>query len=108
MSPYFRYPTYHLANVIDDHLMGVTHVLRGSEWINSTPKHIVLYTAFGWEPPKFGHLPLFLNRDGKKLSKRQVRFRYIIYIEHLIHRIPTEGHRSPQAHPNVTTDYIIV
>lgn len=72
VSANFRYPTYHLANVIDDHLMGVTHVLRGKEWINSTPKHIMLYSAFGWKPPKFGHLPLFLNEDGKKLSKRQV------------------------------------
>ncbi|XP_026466898.1 probable glutamate--tRNA ligase, mitochondrial [Ctenocephalides felis] len=64
-------PTYHFANVVDDHLMGITHVLRGVEWQISTPKHILLYKAFGWEPPKFGHLPLLLNSDGSKLSKRQ-------------------------------------
>ncbi|KAI8892419.1 tRNA synthetases class I, catalytic domain-containing protein [Globomyces pollinis-pini] len=64
-------PTYHLANVVDDHLMGVTHVLRGEEWIPSTPAHIVLYTAFGWKPPAFAHLPLLVKEDGSKLSKRQ-------------------------------------
>ena len=51
------YPTYHLANVVDDHLMEITHVIRAEEWINSTPKHILLYQAFGWEPPKWVHLP---------------------------------------------------
>jgi glutamyl-tRNA synthetase len=65
------YPTYHLANVVDDHLMEVTHVIRGEEWVPSTPKHILLYEAFGWEPPKFAHLPLLLNSDRSKLSKRQ-------------------------------------
>ncbi|KAL5005012.1 hypothetical protein ScPMuIL_018468 [Solemya velum] len=65
------YPTYHFANVVDDHHMGVTHVLRGVEWQTSTPKHLLLYRAFGWEPPKFAHLPLIMNRDGTKLSKRQ-------------------------------------
>jgi glutamyl-tRNA synthetase len=65
------FPTYHLANVVDDHLMKITHVLRGSEWLTSTPKHIVLYEAFGWTPPKFYHLPLLLGADGKKLSKRK-------------------------------------
>ncbi|KAI9209081.1 glutamyl-tRNA synthetase [Polychytrium aggregatum] len=64
-------PTYHLANVVDDKLMKVTHVLRGEEWIPSTPKHILLYKAFGWEPPAFAHLPLLINKDGSKLSKRQ-------------------------------------
>ncbi len=65
------YPTYHLANVIDDHIMGVTHVMRADEWIPSTPYHIILYKAFGWEPPKFVHLPVILAPDGKgKLSKR--------------------------------------
>lgn len=64
------FPTYHLANVVDDHLMEVTHVIRGEEWIPSTPKHILLYEAFGWEKPVFGHLPLLLGKDGKKLSKR--------------------------------------
>ncbi|XP_029595003.1 probable glutamate--tRNA ligase, mitochondrial isoform X1 [Salmo trutta] len=65
------FPTYHLANVVDDHLMKVSHVLRGSEWLISTSKHLLLYRALGWKPPVFGHLPLLLNRDGSKLSKRQ-------------------------------------
>ncbi len=65
------FPTYHLANVVDDHLMEITHVIRGEEWLPSTPKHIALYKAFGWEPPQFAHLPLLLNPDRTKLSKRQ-------------------------------------
>jgi glutamyl-tRNA synthetase len=65
------YPTYHLANVVDDHLMGVTHVIRGEEWLPSTPKHVLLYRYFGWELPQFAHLPLLLNPDKSKLSKRQ-------------------------------------
>lgn len=65
------FPTYHLACVVDDHHMGVSHVLRGSEWLVSTSKHLLLYRALGWRPPRFAHLPLLLNRDGSKLSKRQ-------------------------------------
>jgi glutamyl-tRNA synthetase len=65
------YPTYHLANVVDDHLMKVSHVIRAEEWINSTPKHVVLYEAFGWEKPKFAHLPLLRNADKSKISKRK-------------------------------------
>lgn len=65
------FPTYHLACVVDDHLMRVSHVLRGVEWQVSTPKHIMLHEALGWEPPRFFHLPLLLNKDGTKLSKRQ-------------------------------------
>ncbi len=65
------YPTYHLANTVDDHLMKITHVIRGEEWISSTPKHILLYQAFGWDIPEFAHLPLLLNKDKSKLSKRQ-------------------------------------
>ncbi len=65
------YPTYHLANVVDDHLMGITHVIRGEEWLPSTPKHILLYRYFGWSVPQFAHLPLLLNADRSKLSKRQ-------------------------------------
>jgi glutamyl-tRNA synthetase len=64
-------PTYHLANVVDDHLMGITHVLRGEEWINSAPKHKLLYQYFGWEMPKLCHLPLLRNPDKSKLSKRK-------------------------------------
>lgn len=65
------FPTYHLANVVDDHLMGITQVIRGEDWLPSTPKHILLYRAFGWEIPQFAHLPLLLNLDRSKLSKRQ-------------------------------------
>jgi glutamyl-tRNA synthetase len=65
------FPTYHLANVVDDHLMRVTHVLRGDEWIASTPKHILIYEAFGWAPPIFAHMPVILAPDGGKLSKRR-------------------------------------
>ena len=65
------FPTYHLANVVDDHHMKISHVLRGVEWQVSTPKHIMLYEALGWKPPKFGHLPLIMNSDGSKVSKRQ-------------------------------------
>lgn len=65
------FPTYHLANVVDDHLMRISHVIRGDEWMSSTPKHILLYEAFGWEPPEFMHMPLLLGKDGKKLSKRR-------------------------------------
>lgn len=65
------FPTYHLAVVVDDHLMEITHVIRGEEWISSTPKHIILYEMFGWQAPKFAHVPLLLNPDKTKLSKRQ-------------------------------------
>lgn len=63
-------PTYHFANVVDDHLMKITHVIRGEEWLPATPKHIALYRAFGWEPPKFIHIPLLTSLEDKKLSKR--------------------------------------
>jgi glutamyl-tRNA synthetase len=64
-------PTYHLANVVDDHLMHVTHVIRGEEWVSSAPKHLLLYQYFGWEPPAFLHVPLLRNPDKSKLSKRK-------------------------------------
>ena len=64
-------PTYHLANVVDDHLMGISHVIRGEEWINSAPKHILLYQYLGWDVPVFCHLPLLRNVDKSKLSKRK-------------------------------------
>lgn len=64
------FPTYHLANIVDDHFMEITHVIRGDEWLPSAPKHILLYKAFGWTPPQFAHLPLLLNSDRSKLSKR--------------------------------------
>lgn len=65
------FPTYHLANVVDDHLMKISHVIRGDEWMSSTPKHVLLYEVFGWSPPTFMHMPLLLGMDGKKLSKRR-------------------------------------
>lgn len=65
------FPTYHLAVVVDDHLMKISHVIRGDEWMSSTPKHIMLYRAFGWKAPEFLHMPLLLGKDGKKLSKRK-------------------------------------
>jgi glutamyl-tRNA synthetase len=64
------YPTYHLANVIDDHFMEISHVMRGEEWLSSTPRHLMLYNAFGWQPPKFAHMPIILGTDRSKLSKR--------------------------------------
>lgn len=65
------YPTYHMANVVDDHLMEISHVIRGEEWLSSTPKHVLLYDNFRWKRPTFAHLPLLLNPDRSKLSKRQ-------------------------------------
>ncbi len=64
------FPTYHLAVVVDDHMMEISHVIRADEWLPSTPKHVLLYQAFGWEPPVFAHVPLVMGPDGKKLSKR--------------------------------------
>ena len=65
------YPTYHFANVVDDYLMEITHVIRGEEWLASMPKHLLLYENFNWKKPEFVHLPLILNQDKTKLSKRQ-------------------------------------
>jgi glutamyl-tRNA synthetase len=65
------FPTYHLANVVDDHLMGITEVIRAEEWIVSTPKHVLLYEAFGWTPPTWRHMPLLRNKDKSKISKRK-------------------------------------
>ena len=63
-------PTYHLANIVDDHLMEISHVIRGEEWLSSTPKHVLMYDALGWTPPTYAHLPLILSPQGGKLSKR--------------------------------------
>lgn len=68
------HPTYHLANVIDDHLMRITHVVRATEWLSSTPKHLALYAAFGWQPPVFAHVGLLVDAEGHKLSKRSGSF----------------------------------
>ncbi|BDU49763.1 glutamate--tRNA ligase [Haliovirga abyssi] len=75
------FPTYHLANVVDDHLMGITHVIRAEEWIPSTPKHIQLYKAFGWEEPVWVHMPLLRNADKSKISKRKNPVSLNYYIE---------------------------
>ena len=64
------YPTYHLANIVDDHFMEISHVLRAEEWLSSTPRHVLLYWALGWPPPHFAHLPMILGPDKSKLSKR--------------------------------------
>ena len=64
------YPTYHLANIVDDHFMEISHVMRADEWLSSTPRHALLYDAFGWKPPLFAHLPMILGPDKSKLSKR--------------------------------------
>ncbi len=75
-------PTYHLANIVDDHLMEITHVIRGEEWLSSVPLHISLYQALDWKAPEFAHLPLIMKPAGKgKLSKRMVIkwvFRYFL------------------------------
>lgn len=65
------YPTYHLGVVVDDHLMGITHIIRGEEWLSSSPKHVLIYQAFGWELPIFAHLPVIRNQDHSKMSKRK-------------------------------------
>ncbi|KAH7638792.1 glutamate-trna ligase [Dermatophagoides farinae] len=72
-------PTYHFANVVDDYHMQITHVLRGVEWLVSTPKHLMIYDAFGWPRPKYAHLPLLINTDGSKLSKRHDHIRISTY-----------------------------
>ncbi|CAG2162308.1 unnamed protein product [Oppiella nova] len=95
------FPTYHFANVVDDHYMKISHVLRGAEWQVSTPKHIMLYEAFGWTAPKFAHLPLIMNTDGSKLSKRQndIRIDYYrdngYYSETIINYLTTIGSGFP-------------
>ncbi|GAH42629.1 unnamed protein product, partial [marine sediment metagenome] len=64
------YPTYHLANVVDDHLMEISHIIRAEEWLSSVPRHVLMYQALGFEPPNFAHLPMILGADRSKLSKR--------------------------------------
>ncbi len=73
------FPTYHLANVVDDHLMRITDVIRAEEWISSTPKHVLLYAAFGWELPRFWHMPLLRNTDKSKISKRKNPVSLVFY-----------------------------
>ena len=73
------FPTYHLANVVDDHLMHITDVIRAEEWVSSTPKHVLLYRAFGWQLPRFWHMPLLRNHDKSKISKRKNPVSLIYY-----------------------------
>jgi glutamyl-tRNA synthetase len=75
------YPTYHLANVVDDHLMEISHVLRAEEWLPSTPRHLLLYQALSWQPPLFAHLPMLLGKDRSKLSKRHGATSVLEYAE---------------------------
>lgn len=107
------FPTYHLANVVDDALMKITHVIRGDEWMSSTPKHICLYQAFGWTPPVFMHMPLLLGKDGRKLSKRKnptsiFYFRDSGYLpEALINFLTLMGYSMTQEQELYTLDEII-
>jgi glutamyl-tRNA synthetase len=75
------YPTYHLANIVDDHFMKISHILRADEWLSSTPRHVLLYQALGWQPPQFAHLPMILGPDRSKLSKRHGATSITEYIE---------------------------
>ena len=75
------YPTYHLANIVDDHMMEISHVLRAEEWLSSTPRHLLLYDRLGFEPPLFAHLPMILGSDRAKLSKRHGAVSVIEYKE---------------------------
>jgi len=75
-------PTYHLANIVDDHLMEISHVIRGEEWLSSTPKHVLMYEALGWTSPTFAHLPLIMSPEGGKLSKRDAnRLGIPVYVQ---------------------------
>lgn len=94
------YPTYHLANVIDDHLMNITHVLRGHEWQTSTSKHLLLYKAFNWQPPTYGHLPLLERERGRKLSKRDK--------ENAINPIEIDYYRQKEYYPDAILNFIVL
>jgi len=106
-------PTYHLANVVDDHLMAITHVLRGEEWINSAPKHLLLYQYFGWEPPVLCHLPLLRNPDKSKLSKRKnptsiIYYQQLGYLaEALVNYLGRMGWSMPDEREKFTLDEML-
>ena len=106
-------PTYHLASVVDDHLMHITHVIRGKEWMTSTPKHILLYEYFQWEKPKFMHLPLLLGVDGKKLSKRKNPTSVFYYKESgylpeaFINFLTLMGYKMPEDREIYTLDEVV-
>ncbi|MEJ2288579.1 MAG: glutamate--tRNA ligase [Deinococcales bacterium] len=107
------YPTYHLANVVDDHLMGVTHVIRAEEWVTSTPIHVLLYLAFGWEAPRFVHMPLLRNPDKSKVSKRKLDTSVASYRdqgilpEALLNFLATMGWSMPDGREFFTLDEMI-
>lgn len=107
------YPTYQLASVVDDHLMKISHVIRGDEWINSSPKHVLLYKAFGWEAPVMAHLPVILSQSGGKLSKRhgatQLReFREKGYLpEALVNFLALLGWTSPDGEEVLDFDQMV-
>jgi glutamyl-tRNA synthetase len=107
------FPTYHLANVVDDHLMGITHVIRGEEWLTSTPKHVLLYGAFGWEPPLFYHLGLLRNADRSKLSKRKnpvsvFHYRALGYLpETFLNFLATMGFSMPDGRERFGIDELV-
>jgi len=107
------YPTYHLANVVDDHLMGVTHVIRAEEWVTSTPIHVLLYRAFGWELPRFVHMPLLRNPDKSKVSKRKLDTSVASYRqqgilpEALLNFLATMGWSMPDGREFFTLDQMI-
>ena len=107
------FPTYHLANVVDDYLMKITHIIRGDEWTSSTPKHVLLYDLFGWERPKFIHMPLLLGVDGKKLSKRKNPTSVFYYKESgylpdaFINFLTLMGYSMPEDKEIYTLDEII-
>ena len=104
------FPTYHLAVVVDDHLMGVTHVIRAEEWIVSTPKHVLLYEALGWDPPQFHHMPLIRNPDRSKLSKRKNPTNVLWYREQgylpeaVVNFLGMLGHSMPDGREVFTRD----
>ncbi len=104
------FPTYHLANVVDDHLMGITHVIRAEEWLSSLPKHVRLYDGFGWEQPIFCHLPLLRNADRSKISKRKnpvslTHYRRAGYLpEALLNYLALMGWAMPDEHEEFTLE----
>ena len=107
-------PTYHLANVVDDHEMGITHVVRGEEWISSTPKHVLLYDWLGWERPAFAHMPLLRNTDKSKISKRKnpaarlMWFREQGYLpEALVNFLALMGYSQPDGEEIFTFDDMV-
>jgi glutamyl-tRNA synthetase len=108
------YPTYHLAVVVDDHEMGITHVLRAEEWISSMPKQLLLYRFMGWEPPRFAHLPLLRNRDRSKISKRKNPAARLLWFqeegflpEALVNFLALQGWSMPDGREKFTFDDLV-